>query len=401
MEVDMGYPTLAATMISVLALSATPLHSQTTEPNNCVPTGIALTEQANGSFTPSPYSLLPNFRPAVPKIVSPVESTVVEGNLGRFLPPPGGSRENYVEARFSWDFSATNLIIPLVFRGTGGAQEMRTIYLGNTTHYELCIYETNPKTFQTEGGETIEFQTLCENPDALLSKQREGTPDEGVWAERVDCQYNNVAPHPGSGFAQGTIGGYSQTGFKPYYPYDDDSIVHLAWKMRACNVDLCSGWSDARTLVWVPPPKLDPRMDKLQATTTSSPNRWYFVLDMLRVVSEAGFGTTLSVGEVDARFCVAEPGESCTVQEQKVPGRIWVKSREIPDNTTLKTEFLDNNQDHGRTSTYWFLNGWKNWTGATCWHRNQNAGGGTQETYCVYQDNYEIGYFGTNTNLPD
>lgn len=373
---------------AALFVIATPLATHSAQ-NNCAPMGVSFVEQPDGSFAPQGYSLLPRTRPPTPTITGPESPTVVEGNLGRFLPPPGGARENYQEARFSWEFDESAFALPITLRGEDGQPETRTIYIGHTTHYDLCVYQTTP-------AGSVDFRSNCGREDVRL-KQHTRNQVDGVWLEKVDCDQNSVAPRPGGGFADGEVGGYAQTGFKPRYPYGDESIVELEWKLRACNNTLCGAWSEPRALVWVPPPELK---------GIGIRNPWALYFRMSRVVSASGGGSDAD-DSIRARVCVAAPGESCTAHEQDVAGVIWVKSVSVPDNTG-DTFFNETDANRGRTSVFWFLNGYNNWSGATCWRRKLGPSSNPDEpqeeivqNYCVYQENYRIDEFEPNKHLPD
>jgi len=375
----------AAAALLAIAAPLSPLSAQ----NNCAPMGVSFVEQPDGTFRPQGYSLLPRTRPPTPRLRGPESSTVVQGNLGRLLPPPGGARENYQEARFSWEFDQAAFALPITLLGEDGQQQTRTIYIGHTTHYDLCVYQT------TASGGT-DFASYCGDENVRLNQHTRSQVD-GVWLEKVDCDQDSVAPRSGGGFAEGTVGGYSQSGFRPLYPHPDTSIVELAWKLRACNNTLCSEWSEPRERVWVPPPELK---------EVGIRNPWALYFRMSRIVAASGGGSDAD-DSVKARVCVAAPGESCTAQEQDVAGVIWVKSVKVPD-TSGDTFFNETNANRGRTSVYWFLNGYNNWSGATCWRRkvppSSNPDEPQQEmvqNYCVYQENYHIDLFEPNKHLPD
>ncbi len=366
----MAFRTLAILSAVCLTATAAPTSSQTGPGDICAITSVGLQQRPDGRFTPFRESLIP-FDPSPPVLAEPVEETVIEGNLGMFLPPPGGARDKYAPALFRWDSGSGPYELRIRRRTLSGQFLEEVVYLGHTTHFDLCVFQTKP------AGST-DYEAMCGDPE-VMRRQHTSRQTDGVWVAKADCDQREFAPRPGGGMARGTVGWYSQTGFFPDYPSNTASIVHLGWKMRACNGARCSDWSAARRLVWVPPPTL------ISAGTRPG---WQLFFKMSRVPNADGKGTdgTTPRREVDARVCVAAPGDTCLAERQKIPGIRWVARADISDTPGRDTDFVDNDPSHGNSGFYWFLGGWRNWSGATCWHPDRNR----EEDYCVYQENYEV-----------
>jgi hypothetical protein len=371
---------LGASLVAVIAVG-TDSQAQVIE-SDCALTRTVLEETADGRFVIGRERLSP-LRPTTPILKHPPAQTVVEGNLGMFLPPPGGARESYQEARFEWESGTTPLLVPLLLRDDAKTNTKmntrRILQIGSTTHYDICLYQTTPPPSGRDLG------ALCGAED-VRARQATNSQEAGIWLERANCDQFQLAPRPGAGLAEGRVWNYAQPGFKPAYPHPDRSVLKLAWKMRACNVELCSGWTESRELIWVPPPDLK------RAGTRQRPG-WSLFFTLSRIPNAQNEGSDHSDGEVDARICVAAPGGSCAASgDLNYPGSLWLKRIKVSDNAGQDTEFVDNDPGNGTTAHYWFLNGVHNWSGATCWHPEADH----QQSYCVYQENIKASAFDIN-----
>lgn len=281
--------------------------------------------------------------PAKPVLSNPVDGTVLDGGMlytGMVIqaPDPGGrSSRAPLEMRFS-----TPVSTPMI----AYAPYAVIARLPDTTHYKICAFEA---------GNEADCERTATAPDS-----------RGYVVFENRCEVSNIYFPP-----NGALSGFT--------PTDSSRVTELFWKVRACNRNrqYCSGWSDKKSLKWLPAPVL--------LSDGNSTQRGSQRANTPKLVASAVRG-----GE-KTYFCLARPGDRCTEKPNYSHNRHnspspLVRNTERHDEASAEEilwpqlDYDSNNNPIDLQS--WFDNQTVNWTASACitLPNTNNALG------CVYQE---------------
>jgi len=308
--------------------------------------------------------LFPGVVPPKPKPTFPLNPLVVEGNDGQFVQI--GSNVTHLEfARFQWRAGAFAASPAAGFRFPFGP----VFQLGLTTHYEICLFQDN-------------FENRCEDKIAASGDNN----GKGFLKMYESC---SAEIHLVNGMRGVSPASGGPSSFRPQFdPSIGSQVLEVFWKMRACNLDKCSDWTNKISLFWVPPPVLRaPTFTKTQNSTLLNPTMATTDFPVTFTwVPAAGIRTGARYVPPSARLCIASPGQRCPsggTPNPPGPGAFedpWVMWVDVPNTPgvgiTGTVNYFDSNNH-----IFGFAGQTVNWSAANCWELP--AG----NVVCVYNNN--------------
>jgi hypothetical protein len=314
----------------------------------CFPEPVTASRSGTAATSPHRTESIPMMGglPGIPTPSAPVDGTVLDGgplNRGAIILPPD---ENGMSVRAPLELSWTT---PAPARTSLGTT---SILVPDTTHYRICVFEAAQESF-------CDSNTVPRN-------------EKGIARYVKTCDQSDTLTFPG--------------GLAGFQPTTESRVTDLSWKIRACNNNRfrCSGWSDKRSLKWLPAPVIYSPAHR-SVYTSRGPH---------------DLGAKLVANAVanaeKIRFCIARTGDRCpeivTYRQPDNPNPVPLV-REPQGNTSDIALFPQIELGMGDTPVplqNWFDGQTVNWTAAACLTlpNAESIADESRRMGCVYQEQY-------------